>query len=279
MLIIKDIHNLRTYIEEFKKSNQIIGFVPTMGSLHGGHEALIDNSKEHNHKTIVSIFVNPKQFNSLQDFKSYPVNKGKDYDFCMKNKVDILFEPRESEIYPDNFITLHNKNYKELLCDIYRPNHFDGVLNIVSELFKIISPNKAYFGLKDYQQFKIIQSLVISDFPHIDLKGIETVRDEHGLAQSSRNQLLSHSGKEIYINFINEILKFIKSLDLDLKITQANDRIRDFIVNKDPSIIKFDYHEFRNKHDLSLDGNIKSSRIFLAFHINNVRLIDNLEIL
>ena len=278
MLIIKDIVNLQAYLKTYKLNNEKIGFVPTMGGLHEGHGNLIKSSQENNDKTIVSIFLNPKQFNNIEDLKRYPVNKGDDYDYCLKNKIDIIFEPNEYEIYPLNYKLIKNNFFQNILCDKFRPGHFDGVVSVVSELFKIIEPSNAYFGYKDYQQFKIIDQLAKKKFSKIIIKGVETVRDAMGLAFSTRNNLLNSNSKEIYSKFIFNMKNFINSLDSGLENSTANNLVRDFIKDTNTGIGKFDYHEFRSDPDLSLKGTINDSRFFLAFYLNSTRLIDNFKI-
>ena len=278
MLLIKDINNLKSYINQYKSNNQSIGLIPTMGALHDGHGALIKSSKEHNDKTIVSIFINPKQFNKKDDLLLYPVNKGNDYDYAIENNVDIIFEPNEKEIYPNNFQSIKNSFYNNILCDLHRPGHFDGVVTVVNELFNLISPNKVYFGLKDYQQYKIIEKLITKSFSDIKIYGVETIRDGEGLALSSRNKLISKPNREIYINFIKEINKFILTLNPEVDILEANNLLKFFIKKNNQQIKNFDYHEFRSIEDMSLNGKIKNSRLFLAFYILNTRIIDNLRV-
>ena len=166
MLIIKDIPNLRLYLKAFKEKGYATGYVPTMGALHDGHGSLIDKSHNDNQKTIVSIFVNEKQFNDARDFESYPRNKGDDYNFCEEHKVDIIFEPSTEEIYPKDYQPILNSYYQNILCDKYRPGHFDGVVTVLNQLFSIIQSDKVYFGEKDFQQLKIVESLIKKDFPN-----------------------------------------------------------------------------------------------------------------
>ncbi len=279
MLIIKDINNLKDYINQYKSENQSIGLVPTMGSLHDGHGALIKSSKEHNQKTIVSIFINPKQFNNKADLEAYPINKGNDYDYGIANNVDVIFEPDEIEVYPNNFQSTKNISFNDILCDLHRPNHFDGVVTVVKQLLNIVSPNKIYFGLKDYQQFRIIEKLIEKEFSQIEIYGVETVRDENGLAMSSRNKLINQPNKEIYKNFISSINDFVSSLNSEIEIKDANKLLEKFLKENSHQIKKFEYHEFRSIQDLSLEGQIKKSRLFLAFYIHATRVIDNIKIL
>lgn len=277
MLIIKDINNLKNYINQYKSENRSIGMIPTMGALHDGHGALIKSSKEHNDKTIVSIFINPKQFNNKDDLSSYPTNKGSDYDYAIKNNVDIVFEPDQKEIYPKDFQSIKNPFYKNILCDLHRPGHFDGVITVVNELLNLASPNKVYFGLKDYQQFKIIEKLIDKSFSDIQIYGVETVRDQDGLALSSRNKLINKPNREIYINFINTMNKFISNFDPETEIQDANQKLNSFIKETIDQIKKFEYCEFRSVEDMSMNGKVKNSRLFIAFYILNTRLIDNLK--
>ena len=168
MLIIKDISNLQSYLTAYQNRKYSIGFVPTMGALHEGHGELIKKSKNDNHKTIVSIFVNEKQFNSKEDFNSYPRNKGLDYDFCSDNDVDLLFEPSAEEIYNKDETILKNNNYNNILCDKYRKGHFDGVITVLNKFFSIVKSNKVYFGEKDFQQLKIIEKFVQEKYKFLE---------------------------------------------------------------------------------------------------------------
>tara|TARA_B100001093_G_scaffold518003_1_gene601323 strand:- start:490 stop:1326 length:837 start_codon:yes stop_codon:yes gene_type:complete len=277
MLIIKDINNLKNYINQYKSENHSIGMIPTMGALHDGHGALIKSSKEHNDKTIISIFINPKQFNNTDDLSSYPINKGSDYDYAIKNNVDIVFEPDQKEIYPKNFQSIKNSFYKNILCDLHRPGHFDGVITVVNELLNLTSPNKVYFGLKDYQQFKIIEKLIDKNFSNIQIYGVETVRDQDGLALSSRNKFINKPNRIIYINFINTLNKFILSIDPETEIKDANQKLDKFIKENIDQIKKLEYCEFRSIQDMSINDKVKNSRLFTAFYILGTRLIDNLK--
>jgi pantoate--beta-alanine ligase len=251
--------------------------IPTMGALHDGHGALIKSSKEHNDKTIISIFINPKQFNNTDDLSSYPINKGSDYDYAIKNNVDIVFEPDQKEIYPKNFQSIKNSFYKNILCDLHRPGHFDGVITVVNELLNLTSPNKVYFGLKDYQQFKIIEKLIDKNFSNIQIYGVETVRDQDGLALSSRNKFINKPNRIIYINFIKTLNKFILSIDPETEIKDANQKLDKFIKENIDQIKKLEYCEFRSIQDMSINDKVKNSRLFTAFYILGTRLIDNLK--
>ena len=276
MLIIKDISNLQSYLSAYQNRKYSIGYVPTMGALHKGHGELIKQSKKDNHKTIVSIFVNEKQFSSKEDFETYPRNKGFDYDFCTDNEVDILFEPSSEEIFKNDQTLLNNKNFKDILCDKFRKGHFDGVITVLDKFFSIIKSNKVYFGEKDYQQLKIIEKFIEEKYKSLDLVSVPTQRHEEGIAYSSRNEKLSKKQTQDFVDFHKKIKNFIISLEETLDIETANQRANNFMKSQD--IDKFDYFEFRNDTDLSFVGTVSQARLFYAIYKGKVRLIDNLKV-
>ena len=277
MLIIKDISNLQSYLSAYQNRKYSIGYVPTMGALHKGHGELIKQSKKDNHKTIVSIFVNEKQFSSKEDFETYPRNKGFDYDFCTDNEVDILFEPSSEEIFKNDETLLSNKNFKDILCDKFRRGHFDGVITVLDKFFSIIKSNKVYFGEKDYQQLKIIEKFIEEKYKSLDLVSVPTQRHEEGIAYSSRNEKLSKKQTQDFVDFHKKVKNFISSLEESLDIETANQKANDFMKLQD--IDKFDYFEFRNDTDLSFVGTVPQARLFYAIYKGKVRLIDNLKVL
>ena len=276
MLIIKDISNLQSYLTAYQNRKYSIGFVPTMGALHKGHGELIKKSKNDNHKTIVSIFVNEKQFNSKEDFNSYPRNKGLDYDFCSDNDVDLLFEPSAEEIYNKDETILKNTNYNNILCDKYRKGHFDGVITVLNKFFSIVKSNKVYFGEKDFQQLKIIEKFSQEKYKFLEVVSVPTKRNEEGIAYSSRNEKLSKKQIQDFINFHQRTENFLNSFEKSFDINTANQKAKDFIVEQD--IEEFDYFEFRNNDDLSFNGKVSESRLFYAIYTGKIRLIDNLKI-
>ena len=276
MLIIKDISNLQSFLSAYQNRNYSVGYVPTMGALHKGHGELIKQSKKDNHKTIVSIFVNEKQFSSKEDFETYPRNKGFDYDFCTDNEVDILFEPSSEEIFKNDETLLNNKNFKDILCDKFREGHFDGVITVLDKFFSIIKSNKVYFGEKDYQQLKIIEKFIEEKYKSLDLVSVPTQRHEEGIAYSSRNEKLSKKQTQDFVDFHKKVKNFISSLEESLDIETANQKANDFMKLQD--IDKFDYFEFRNDTDLSFVGTVPQARLFYAIYKGKVRLIDNLKV-
>jgi len=178
MLIIKDISHLKLYLKAYQEKGYSIGYVPTMGALHQGHGKLLKQSQNDNQKTVMSIFVNEKQFNKKEDFDKYPRNKGRDYDFCESHNVDVIFEPSSEEIYPDDKPILKNKYFQNILCDRFRPGHFDGVTTVLNEFFSIVHANKVYFGQKDYQQLKIVEKFIEEKFSNLKIIAISTGRWE-----------------------------------------------------------------------------------------------------
>jgi len=228
MLIIKDISNLQKYLEAYRNTNKTLGYVPTMGALHDGHKALINQSQKENNKTIVSIFVNEKQFNDKKDFVNYPRNRGADYDFCEDNNVDIIFEPDHVEIYPNEIKSIKNKFYTGILCDLYRPGHFDGVVTVLNRFFSIVDSNRVYFGEKDFQQLKIVSKLIEEKFKNLTLVPVQTVRMDNGIPLSSRNQKLSKKQFDEYTLFQKALLDFIKTFDKSSEISELKVNLKNF---------------------------------------------------
>ena len=276
MLIIKDIPNLKLYLRAYQEKGYSIGYVPTMGALHQGHGKLLKQSQNDNQKTVMSIFVNEKQFNKKSDFDEYPRNKGRDYDFCESHNVDVIFEPSSEEIYPDDKPILKNKYFQNILCDRFRPGHFDGVITVLNKLFSVVQANKVYFGQKDYQQLKIVEKFIEEKFSNLKLISIPTERQEEGIAYSSRNENLSKKQLQEFIDFHNSAIQFTKSFDKKIQIKEANILAKNFITNLVDQ--EFDYFEFRNANSLEIEGDISDARLFYAIYKGQTRLIDNIEL-
>ena len=274
-----DLTNFLNLLEDQKFS---LGFVPTMGALHQGHLSLISRAVKENDYVIISIYVNPTQFDNKSDLEKYP--KTIDQDINVLNKIEfhnlILFLPSDTEIYSGNFIKdkydfngIDNKMEGK-----YRYGHFDGVATIIKKLFDIIKPNKAYFGEKDYQQLIIVKKLVnILGMP-ILIVGCSTHRDDNGLALSSRNKRLT-TFERSYASKIYKILLSTKELFQRQELSEINSWVKDQF-SKDP-IIDLEYFEIANNSTLKSTLIINQStkyRAFIAVHINNVRLIDNIAL-
>lgn len=197
MILVKTINEVRQQIKKWKSEGKTVGFVPTMGYLHEGHASLIEKSVKENDKTVVSIFVNPMQFGMGEDLESYPRDLDRDCDLCRKLGADIVFNPESDEMYRENFCTYVDMSVlTEELCGLSRPVHFRGVQTVVMKLFNIVTPDRAYFGQKDAQQLAIIKKMVSDLNMDIEIVGCPIVREEDGLAKSSRNTYLSKEERQ-----------------------------------------------------------------------------------
>ncbi len=196
MKVIKNISELYAYLKGIDK-NKSVGFVPTMGALHDGHATLIDASVSSSDITVVSIFVNPTQFGPSEDYSKYPRTEESDINLCASHKVDAVFMPSVDDMYPSGpkYTLVPPPELTQQLCGLYRENHFSGVATVVSKLFNIVRPDKAFFGLKDYQQYCIITNMAKYMSYDIEIIGVETVREASGLALSSRNKYLTAEEK------------------------------------------------------------------------------------
>jgi pantoate--beta-alanine ligase len=193
----KTIAPLREALSSIKHQGKKIGFVPTMGALHGGHIDLVKKAQEECDVVVVSIFVNPTQFNNSSDFTNYPIRMDEDLALLEDASCDIVFIPQTSDVYPENYIknTIDLGNIDKVMEGEFRPGHFEGVVHVVSRFFEIIEPHKAYFGQKDFQQVAVINKMVDALGFEVDVVAVETKRLPNGLAMSSRNYRLSE--KEI----------------------------------------------------------------------------------
>ena len=277
---ITTVVDLLSFIELVKKKNKTIGFVPTMGSLHEGHDSLLKKCQNENDISIVSIYVNPSQFNCSNDFKNYPRNLDLDIKRLNKLNCDIVFSPSNYEIskIKDLEINLNLGNLDKLLEAEKRPGHFKGVTGIVSKLFKIIHPNKAYFGEKDLQQLLIIKKLSYQYFKDIKIISCETVRASNGLAKSSRNKNLN-SEEKLIAGVIFKVLNEVKKNKLIWNIKKAKEFVNSSF--KKISLMNLEYFEVINSEKFSFIQETYASRdcyAVIAVNIKNTRLIDNLKL-
>ncbi len=260
-------------LNEALLGNSNIGFVPTMGSLHKGHISLIRKSLIQCNKTIVSIFVNPTQFNNKNDYVKYPRNLKNDLKILKKLKVNFIFIPIKNQIYNSkNSIKIQLLKKDKILCAKYRKGHFEGVIDVMTRLTKIVKPSKIYMGEKDFQQLILVKRFIEKNF-NSKIISCKTIRDKNKLALSSRNLLLKKdnlikAGK-IAQNLISFKKKFSKK-----KISKKE------ILKKKKELIKkfnlnIEYLEIRNKKNLQPNYKIKNSKIFIAYYLNKIRLIDN----
>lgn len=276
MKIVSTINEVREQVKEWKKEGNTIGFVPTMGYLHEGHASLIDAARKNNGKVVVSIFVNPIQFGPNEDLDSYPRDLEHDAKLCEEHGVDLIFHPTPEEMYGDNFYTFVDMDVltKEL-CGLSRPVHFRGVCTVVSKLFNIVTPDNAYFGQKDAQQLAIIKRMVKDLNMPLSIHGCPIIREEDGLAKSSRNTYLSPEERKA-------ALVLSRSLKLGKKLIEDGEKdARKVIaairgeIEKEP-LAKIDYVEIVDWNTLepveSTEGEILTA---MAVYIGKTRLIDN----
>ena len=252
-----------------------LGFVPTMGGIHKGHLSLINKSKKLCKKTIVSIFINPKQFNNKKDLKFYPRNIKKDLEILKKSKkVDFVYLPKFKDIYKDNKrskIILNKKD--KILCAKFRNGHFEGVLDVMNRLTKIINPNKIFMGEKDFQQLYLVKNFLEKRYK-TKIIPCKTIRDKNKIALSSRNILLNNCN----LSTAGKIYKKLASIK---RVINNQKNVLNFLINQKKQIelnfsVNIDYLELRNKKNLRYSKITNNSKLFIAYYLNNVRLIDNI---
>jgi len=279
MKTLQTIKDIKKQVKKWKRRGLTVGLVPTMGFLHEGHESLIKKAAKANDKVIVSIFVNPTQFGPKEDFSSYPRDLEKDKKLCEEAGADLIFNPDASELYFDDSKTCVNVlGLSEGLCGEKRPVHFGGVCLVVSKLFNITTPDKAYFGEKDAQQLAIIKRMVRDLNFDIEIIGCPIIRESDGLAKSSRNTYLSFEERKA-------ALVLNKSLKLAKKAISSGERrsqeIFEIITNRieTETLAKVDYIEIVDTQTLTpIDTLVSSSLIALAVYIGKTRLIDNFTV-
>lgn len=269
---------IKDYLKSAKKMGKTIGLVPTMGSLHQGHISLIEQASQQCDLVVVSIFVNPSQFNDQIDLANYPRNKIADEKIAQQAGCDVLFYPSVQDMYPNKYNTwVLVDGLDDILEGKFRPGHFRGVATIVTKLFGIINPDKAYFGEKDFQQLAVVERLVKDLFLSIEIIRCPTLREETGLALSSRNIGLDQKAKLQAQLLFQAMLKAREEVELG---NEDVDSIKTFVeqfLKKD--LINLEYVEIINPADFSIaDKAIPGYRILLAAKVGQVRLIDNLEL-
>lgn len=277
MLLFKSVSDLQFYLNQQKENGLSIGFVPTMGALHEGHATLFRRSISENKITVCSIFVNPTQFNEVEDLKKYPRTIEKDTEILINAGVQVLFLPSVEEIYPQGLVTptFDFQGLDQLMEGEHRPGHFDGVAQVVHRLLDIVQPHQLYMGQKDYQQWRIIQSMLEQLNWDINLVRCVIARAADGLALSSRNQRLTPEAR-IIAPKIYQTLQLAKQEIETLSINE----VKQNAINRLNEVEEFslDYFEIANGQTLQVAENkedatslVACTAIFLA----NIRLIDN----
>jgi len=273
LIQMKILLNNRTLNHKLRPFNDI-GFVPTMGSIHEGHISLINRSKKICKKTIVSIFINPKQFNNKKDFISYPTNIKKDLSILKKIKgVNYVYLPKFKDIYDSKAPSKIKINVKDkILCAKYRKGHFEGVLDVMDRLTNLIKPSKIFMGKKDYQQLLLVKNFIEKKYK-TKVIGCKTIRDKNKLALSSRNSLFNANDLIIAGKISKKMFSLKKSIKNKKNITkfllkEKNQLQKTFHIN-------IEYLELRDKKNLLISKKIHKSKIFISYYLKNVRLIDN----
>lgn len=287
MIISYTSHQVEDVLHDVRNQGLKIGFVPTMGALHSGHQSLIDRARSDSDFVVVSIFVNPAQFNNPEDLKNYPRTVDADISLLSQSGCDMLFLPDEKEIYPDGIVHtgvhLPLGNLGSVMEAAYRPGHFEGVVSVVYRLFTIVKPNLAFFGEKDYQQLLIVKELAKNYFPNIRIVPVETYRYGSGLAMSSRNMRLTDAEREqaaeIYRG-MNEVQKFVSSNSTAWTSYECREIFENHLKKYAP-LLKIEYFLVVDQRTLS-EANAQTPkaelRAFAAVYANNIRLIDNMKL-
>ena len=270
MKLIKQISDLNKAINTQKG----LGFVPTMGGLHRGHESLIKISKKKCNKTLVTIFINLTQFNNKEDYKFYPRNLNADLKILKRLKVDYVYLPSVNQIFDDSDsakISL-NKSQK-ILCAKFRKSHFEGVLDVLNRFVKLISPKSIFMGEKDFQQFFLVKNFIEKNYK-TKVHLCKTIRSTDMIALSSRNSLLNKASLNKLRLITNKLLSLKKIIYSDKRASKKLILIfKKELIKKFK--IKIEYMECRNTVNLSTNINNKSFKLFVAYYLNKVRLIDN----
>ena len=271
---MKIFQNKNNLIKEISKEKGL-GFVPTMGALHKGHISLINKAKKESKKVLVSIYINRKQFNSQSDFKRYPRNLVKDIAILKKKKINYVYIPNNKDIYSFRTNTpIYLDKFSKKLCGKFRPAHFKSVVNVVNRFLEIIKPQEIYLGMKDFQQLALIKLHIIRNKIKTKVVACPTIRENNGLALSSRNNKLNKNqilnGGKIY-NYLKDNKKKIIGKILNNKKNEIINKLIQLGANK------VDYVECVSLKKLKTCKNIKANfNIFVAYYMNDVRLIDNL---
>lgn len=279
MKTVSEINDLRQQINTWRQQGLTIAFVPTMGNLHAGHISLITEAHRHADKVVASIFINPMQFGANEDIDSYPRTLNADQEKLTAAKTDLLFTPTPAIIYPkglDKQSYVDVPNVSEGYCGESRPGHFRGVATIVCKLFNLVQPDVACFGLKDYQQVQVIQTMVEDLSMPIKIIPVETVREDNGLALSSRNGYLSDDEKKIAPALSHNIRWLAEQIQTDTDFIGLAKKAANFIDNAG---LKTDYIHICHARTLQPASEDDTELVILAAaHCGKARLIDNLQV-
>lgn len=277
MKIFEKIRDLNRFLDSLRNKGKVIGIVPTMGALHTGHISLIERCRSECDITVVSIFVNPLQFNDKNDFNNYPKTINEDTERLKQSGCDVVFIPEEKEIYP----VAEKKHYplgkiEEVMEGKHRPGHFQGVAQVIERLFDIVKPDKAFFGAKDYQQIMIIKRTVEITSQPVEIITCPTVRERDGLAMSSRNMLLSPEQRKSATAVFFALSQAPEMLRKNSYIS-VSEWFENYINNV--PYLKSEYFKIADSESLDIVRDLIIGRTYIAFtavYCGNIRLIDNI---
>ena len=282
MQTVRTLDVLRTTIADLRKAGEQLALVPTMGALHEGHLTLVRRARDAADHVAVSIFVNPRQFGEGEDLDAYPRQLARDSELLEAEGVSLLWAPLPAEVYPDGYATsISVSGVSEALCGASRPGHFDGVATGVCKLFNQIMPDLAFFGEKDWQQLAVIRRMARDldlTYPHVEkIVGVPIVREDDGLAMSSRNAYLSREDRSRAAALPRAMQDAIASLKESADAGRTLGNLRDMLLAAGFSAV--DYAELRDADTLAmLQGDNGTARLFVAARIGNTRLIDNMAV-
>ncbi len=279
MRLVKTIKEMKKLSNDWKKQGLKVAFVPTMGFLHEGHLALVRKARQLGDKLVVSIFINPLQFGPKEDFKEYPRDLDRDMRLLEKEGTDVVFTPSEEEMYPSDYQTfVEVTRLTQGLCGAFRPGHFKGVTTVVLKLFNIVKPDIAIFGEKDYQQLQVIKQMVKDLNLDVEVIGHPTVREEDGLAMSSRNTYLSPLERKSAVSLYKALLlaqELVKKGERDPE--KVKKQLKDFIYSFPYTQVQ--YIEFVDPETLEPVKTLEKPVLCaMAVYVGKARLIDNMLI-
>lgn len=276
-MLFQRIEDIKDFVREAKKQNKTIGFVPTMGYLHRGHLSLIEKARQQCDVVIASIFVNPIQFGAGEDFEQYPRDLTRDLELAKSVGVDAVFAPEVKEMYPQGFATFIDlEKITEPLCGRSRPGHFRGVATVVTKLFNIVEADFAFFGQKDAQQVVIIRKMVADLNMNLQIVTAPIVREEDGLAMSSRNVYLNPDERKAALVLSRSLEKARETIERGERNPSSLQMLTTGMINKEP-LAKIDYVEILGLPNLEPMDKLEGEfLIALAVRFGNTRLIDNL---
>lgn len=276
--IVRRVSDLRALVADWKKSGGIVGVVPTMGALHDGHLSLVRTAQTDCSHVIVTIFVNPKQFNNSDDLAKYPRTEASDAAFLAPLKINAIFAPDAAEVYPEGFATnIRVTGISERLEGLHRPGHFDGVATVVAKLFGMTMADRAYFGEKDWQQLQIVQRMALDLNIPVEVIGCPTIREADGLARSSRNVRLSPEARTKAAALPRAMTRAARAIRQDAPVSDALAKARAEVL-----AAGFEQVEYMDLCDaatlLWIDEAQGPARLLAAAWIGGVRLIDNIPV-